>query len=74
MPLKLNNIEVIDAEIDGIDMADFPDCVDAYFSEAKFKGTKIELTDNELAELHEQNADEFYQLLQDEVFSIADRY
>ena len=28
--MKLNNVNVIDVEVDGLDMKDYPDFVDAY--------------------------------------------
>ena len=46
---KLNDKEVINVEIDNLDMADYPDFVDAYISEATFKDTNKQLSDNELA-------------------------
>ena len=36
MKYKLNNLEVTDVEVDGIDMKDFPDFFMAYIDSAKF--------------------------------------
>ena len=72
--MKLNNLKVIDVEVDGLDMKDYPDFVDAYISEAKFANTKQPLTDEQLCELQDQNPDAFYEALNDECLSIADRY
>ena len=72
--MKLNNVNVIDVEIDGIDMKDYPDFCDAYISEAKFKDTGKPLTDEQLEELHEQNPDAFYEAVIDEFLCIADRH
>ena len=52
----LNGRKVIDMEVDGVDSRDYPDFADAYFSYACYEdGT--ELTDDELEQLTEQNAD-----------------
>ena len=72
--MKLNNLKVIDVEVDGLDMKDYPDFCDAYISEAKFANTKQPLDDNQLAELQEQNPDAFFEAVNDECLSIADRY
>ena len=71
---KLNNLEVTDVEVDGIDMKDYPDFCDAYIESAKFKGTGIDLDDNELVELLEANQDAFFEAVNDEVLSICDRH
>ena len=34
MTYKLNNLEVTDVKVDGIDMKDYPDFVDAYIDSA----------------------------------------
>lgn len=73
MAMKLNNVKVIDVAVDGLDMKDYPDFVDAYISEAKFTNGKS-LDDNQLAELQEQNPDAFFEAVNDECLSIADRY
>ena len=73
MAMKLNNIKVIDVEVENVDMKDYPDFCDAYISEAKFTNGKS-LDDNQLAELQEQNIDEFSELVLDEFLSIADRH
>ena len=36
MKYKLNNLEVTDVEVDGLDMKDYPDFCDAYIESAKF--------------------------------------
>ena len=71
---KLNNLEVTDVEVDGIDMKDYPDFCDAYIESAKFKGTGVDLDDNELVELLEANQDDFFEAVNDEVLSICDRH
>ena len=71
---KLNDKLVVDVEIDNIDMADYPDFVDAYISEAKFKDSNKLLSDNELADLQEQNPDSYFEALNDEMLSICDRH
>lgn len=72
--MKLNNVNVIDVEVDGLDMKDYPDFCDAYISEARFADTKQPLTDDQLYELQEQNPDAFFEAVNDECLSIADRY
>ena len=74
MTYKLNNLEVTDVEVDGIDMKDYPDFVDAYIDSAKFVSSGKELTDVELEQLQEQNADEFYEDVMDKVIDIADMH
>lgn len=49
--MKLNNRNVVDAEIDGVDSRDYPDFCDAYFCYAVWEDTKEELTDKELEQL-----------------------
>jgi len=71
--MKLKNLKVIDVEIDGLDMKDYPDFCDAYISEAKFECNKKPLTDSQLAELQETNSMEYFDLLSDECLNIADR-
>ena len=74
MTYKLNNLEVTDVKVDGIDMKDYPDFVDAYIDSAKFVSSGKELTDVELEQLQEQNADEFYEDVMDKVIDIADMH
>jgi len=66
--------EVTNIELDGVDMKDYPDFCDAYISEARFADTKQPLTDEQLCELQEQNPDAFFEAVNDECLSIADRY
>tara|TARA_B100000161_G_scaffold229727_1_gene176780 strand:- start:30 stop:260 length:231 start_codon:yes stop_codon:yes gene_type:complete len=74
MTYKLNNLEVTDVKVDGIDMKDYPDFCDAYIDSAKFVSSGKELTDVELEQLQEQNADEFYEDIMDKVIDIADMH
>ena len=71
--MKLKNLNVIDVEVDGLDMKDYPDFCDAYISSATFECNKKPLTDNQLAELQDANPMEFHELLSEEFISIADR-
>lgn len=71
--MKLDNVNVVDIEIDGIDMKDYPDFCDAYISDAKFEdGTP--LTDEQLEKLQEQNPCAFGEAVFDTVLDIADRH
>ena len=72
MTYKLNNLEVTDVEVDGIDMKDYPDFVDAYIDSAKFVSSGKELNDEELAKLQEDNSELFYEDVMDKVIEIAD--
>ena len=72
MKYKLNNLEVTDVKVDGIDMKDYPDFVDAYIDSAKFVAAGKELNDEQLVELQEENSELFYEDVMDEVISIAD--
>ena len=72
MTYKLNNLEVTDVKVDGIDMKDYPDFVDAYIDSAKFVTSGEELNDEQLVELQEENSELFYEDVMDEVISIAD--
>lgn len=50
---KLNPKDIIVEEVDGIDMSDFPDFVDAYISVAYNTNTDLYLTDEELDEFND---------------------
>ena len=69
---KLNNLEVTDVEVDGLDMKDYPDFVMAYIDSAKFVCNGKELNDEELIKLQEENADLFYEDLYDKCIDIAE--
>ena len=47
MTYKLDNLEVTDVEVDGLDMKDYPDFVDAYIESAKFVSSGKELNDEQ---------------------------
>ena len=49
--MLLNGRVVVNAEIEGVDMSDYPDFCDAYFSYAEFEDNGAKLTDDELEEL-----------------------
>ena len=72
MKYKLNNLEVTDVEVDGLDMKDYPDFCDAYIESAKFVCNGKELNDEELIKLQEENADLFYEDLYDKCIDIAE--
>ena len=71
---KLNDKVVVDVEIDGMDMKDYPDFVDAYISEAKFKDSNKLLSDEELVDLQEQNPDSYFEAVNEECLDICDRH
>ena len=70
---KLDNVKVVDIEIDGINMKDYPDFCDSYISDAYFtNGTQ--LTDEQLVDLQEQNPEAFGEAVFDTVLGICDRH
>jgi hypothetical protein len=72
MKYKLDNLEVTDVEVDGIDMKDYPDFVDAYVDSAKFVSSGKPLNDDERMELQNQNVDKFYEDIIDKFIDYAD--
>jgi hypothetical protein len=72
MKYKLDNLEVTDVEVDGIDMKDYPDFVDAYVDSAKFVSSGKPLNDDERMELQNQNIDKFYEDIMDKFIDYAD--
>jgi hypothetical protein len=72
MKYKLDNLEVTDVEVDGIDMKDYPDFVDAYVDSAKFVSSGKPLNDDERMELQNQNVDKFYEDIMDKCLDYAD--
>ncbi len=72
MKYKLNNLEVTDVEVDGLDMKDYPDFVMAYIESAKFACNGKELNDVQLEQLQEENSDLFYEDLYDKCIDIAE--
>ena len=55
--MKLNNKEVVDYFIGGVDPKDRPDFCDTYFFKAFWKDTAKELTETELDQLTIENGD-----------------
>jgi len=74
MTYKLDNLEVTDVEIDGLDMKDYPDFVDAYIESAKFVSSGKELNDEELIKLQEENPELFYDDVMDKCIDYADMH
>jgi len=52
--MELNGRAVVNPEVDGVDIKDYPDFCDAYFSYAEF-ANGVKLTDEELDELTDAN-------------------
>lgn len=63
--MKLNNRNVINAEVDGVDSRDFPDFCDAHFCYAIWEDTKEELTDEELMQLTIECGDSLNEMAHD---------
>ena len=66
--VKLNINAVVDIEVDGVDVKDYPDFVDAYVSYAYSTELERELTDDELDYLNEQCPEIAQELAYDTVF------
>lgn len=63
----LNNLVAINPEIDGINVRDYPDMVDAYLVSADHPNGD-EFTDEELDYYNENYSDELYELVIDKLF------
>ena len=74
MTYKLDNLEVTDVEVDGLDMKDYPDFVMAYIDSAKFVSSGKELNDEELVKLQEENSESFYEDVMDKCIDIVDMH
>ena len=74
MTYKLDNLEVTDVEVDGLDMKDYPDFVDAYIDSAKFVSSGKKLNDVQLGKLQEQNPMKFYDDVMDKCIDYADMH
>ena len=74
MTYKLNNLEVTDVEVDGVDMKDYPDFCDAYIESAKFVSSGKELNDDELVKLQEDNPELFFEDVMETVYDSVDMY
>ena len=74
MTYKLDNLEVTDVEVDGLNMKDYPDFVDAYIDSAKFVSSGKELNDEELIQLQEENPMKFYDDVMDKCIDIVDMH
>tara|TARA_A100001011_G_scaffold393935_2_gene485110 strand:- start:955 stop:1185 length:231 start_codon:yes stop_codon:yes gene_type:complete len=74
MTYKLDNLEVTDVEVDGLDMKDYPDFVMAYIDSAKFVSSGKELDDEELVKLQEENSESFYEDVMDKCIDIVDMH
>lgn len=66
--INININAVVDMEVDGIDIKDYPDFVDAYVSYAYSTELKRELTDEELDYLNEQYPEIAQELAYNKVF------
>lgn len=67
MKTILNNRSVIDLDIDGIDMRDYPDFCDAFIVGAAWEDTGESLTDEELEELNDDH-DLVYELVLERIY------
>ena len=65
--LQLNGKAVVDAQVDGIDMKDYPDFCDAYFDSAYYEdGTA--LSDDELIDLTDNNQEILHEMIYDHIY------
>jgi hypothetical protein len=60
--MKLNNRNVVDAEVENVDPKDYPDFCDAYFCYAIWEDTKEELTNEELMQLTMECGDDLNEM------------
>lgn len=67
MKVTLNDRSVVDLDIDGIDMRDYPDFCDAYIASAAWEDTGENLTDEELEELNDDR-DLVYELVLQRIY------
>ena len=74
MKYKLNNLEVTDVEVDGVNQKDYPDFCDAYIEAAKFVSSGKELNEDELEKLQEENADLFFEDIMEQIYDSVDMY
>jgi hypothetical protein len=74
MKYKLNNLEVTDVEVDGVDQKDYPDFVMAFIESAKFVSSGKELKEDELEKLQEENADLFFEDIMEQIYDSVDMY
>ena len=74
MKYKLNNLEVTDVEVDGVDQNDYPDFVMAFIESAKFVSSGKELKEDELEKLQEENADLFFEDIMEQIYDSVDMY
>ena len=74
MKYKLNNLEVTDVEVDGVNQKDYPDFCDAYIESAKFVSSGKELNEDELEKLQEENADLFFEDIMEQIYDSVDMY
>jgi hypothetical protein len=56
MKANFKNREIVDIEIEGIDLKDYPDFCDAFISSAAWLDTLELLSDEELDELNEDSS------------------
>ena len=68
MENKFNLEYLTDVELDGIDIRDYPDFVDAYISYAYCKIRKRALDDDELEDLNYEHPDFIGELVYDSLF------
>jgi hypothetical protein len=61
--ITLNGREVVDIEIDGVNMRDYPDFCDAFFNVAYYADDETELTDAELDKLRDENPELVYEMI-----------
>lgn len=63
--MKLNNRNVVSAEVENVDPKDYPDFCDAYFCYAIWEDTKEQLTDEELMQLTFECGDSLNEMAHD---------
>jgi hypothetical protein len=64
MSIEWRGRKVVDLEVDGIEMSDYPKFCDAFISRATWNDTGQELTDEELEDLTSEDSDLVYKLVE----------
>jgi len=65
--MELNGRAVVNVEIDGVDMRDYPDFCDAYFSYAEY-ADGVKLSDDELDQLTDQNREQLNEMALESIY------
>jgi hypothetical protein len=65
--MELNGRAVVNVEIDNVDMRDYPDFCDAYFSYAEY-ADGVKLSDDELDQLTDLNREQLNEMALESIY------